>query len=310
MGENWYLWVERFASYMQKKNFSERTVKDYSCQLRFFFQYLAGQKIEQISQVTKEVLSEYRNYLYYYERKGRKLSFDTQRSKLTTVKSFFRYLSKEDYLPYDPSSGLELPKRKKLLPRGIMSARQMEKVLEIPEDGNPLNLRDKAILEILYGTGIRNSEIRSISIFDIDVANQQLRLRGKGKKERIVPLGECASYYAGRYLAEGRPKLSNDPACILLFVSKNGKKITSANLIWIVRKYVKKAKLSKEITPHSFRHTCASHMLKGKADLRHIQEMLGHSSVETTQIYTKVELSNLKEVHRRCHPRKKMGFTR
>lgn len=306
----WNLWIERFVSYMHRRNFSEKTVKDYRGHMNFFFRYLSGQRLEKISQVTRDIIRDYQTYLYYFERKGRKLSFGTQHSKLTAVKSFFRFLVKEEYLPYDPSSAIEMPRRKKNLPRGIMSTREVFRVLETPSGSDPLSLRDRAILEVLYSTGIRNAELRGLTLFDVDMPGHQLRVRhAKGNKERIVPLGGVASRHLERYLREGRPSLVKGPDQNLLFISRHGKQIHPSNLIWIVKKYIGKAKIGKDITPHCFRHTCASHMLKGKADLRHIQEILGHASVQTTQIYTKVELSDLKEVHRRCHPRERKGST-
>jgi integrase/recombinase XerD len=307
----WTVWRERFSLYMRKRNFSGRTVNDYGCQLGFFFRFLSGCAVTDISQVTREVLQQYQNHLYYYEKKGKRLSFDTQNCKLSVVKSFFRFLAAEGYVPYDPASTLVPPRRKKgNLPRGIMSTREVGMILEAPEGDDPLTVRDRAILEVLYGTGIRNTELRCLTIFDADLGNGQLRIRdGKGKKERIVPLGEWAVHYLERYIKEARPALVRDSSQTLLFVSKNGRHITAANLIWMVKKYTTRASLKKCVTPHCFRHSCASHMLRNKADLRHIQEMLGHASVQTTQIYTKVELSQLKEVHARCHPRKKMGFT-
>jgi len=307
----WDLWIERFVSFMRKRNFSQRTLKDYTSHLCFFFRFLDSQFVEAVSQVTKDVLRDYQSYLYYFERKGKKLSFDTQYSKLTVVKSFFRFLTREDYLPYNPAADLELPRRKKNLPRRILSPREVLAILEAPRGDSPLVLRDRAILEVLYSTGLRNMELRNLTLFDADLKGGQLRIRdGKRKKERIVPLGECAVRHLRRYLRSGRSHLVQSSSQTLLFVSKNGRQITSANLIWMVKKYLKKTTIGKEITPHSFRHSCATHMLKGKADLRHIQELLGHASVQTTQIYTKVELSHLKEVHRRCHPRQKMDSTR
>ena len=186
--------------------------------------------------------------------------------------------------------------------------REICAILNAPHGDDPLVVRDRAILEMLYSTGIRNAELRNLMLFDVDCGEGQLRIRsGKGKKERSIPLGEWAQTYLERYLKESRPSFVRDPSCNLLFVSIHGKQLSASNLVWIVRKYLKKTKITKDITPHCFRHTCASHMLKGKADLRHIQELLGHASVQTTQIYTKVELSNLKEVHKKCHPREKKG---
>jgi integrase/recombinase XerD len=307
----WDLWNERFISYLKKLNVAERTVREYPYQLRFFFQFLSDNGIDLISQVTKGVIQEYQTYLYYYEKKGRKFSFATQHCKLSVVKTFFRFLVREDYLPYDPSAAIELPRRKKLLPRGILTVSEVMKVLDAPRGNTPLLLRDKAILELLYATGMRNAELRGLTILDTDLLRRQLRIcHGKGKKERCVPLGECASRHLERYLKQGRPRMVTDASCILVFVSTRGRKITSAILSWIVKKYAKKAGIGKVVTPHCFRHSCATHMLRNKADLRSIQELLGHSSVQTTQIYTKVELSSLKEVHTRCHPREKKGSLR
>lgn len=295
---------------MRRKDYSLRTLKDYSLTLRFFFIFLADLGIDRLSNVTKEVIHEYQTHLFYYERKGKRLSFSSQATRLIVLKTFFRFLVREEYLPYDPTSDIELPRRKKNLPRGIMSVKEVFRILEAAEGEKPMILRDRAILEVLYSTGIRNTELRCLSIFDVDLPEKQLRIRyGKGRKERLLPLGEVAARHVSRYLKEGRPRLVKDPSCSFLFVSVNGRQINSSNLVMIVKKYIRKAGIDKYITPHCFRHTCASHLLKGKADLRHIQELLGHASVHTTQIYTKVELSDLKEVHRRCHPREKKGFT-
>jgi len=306
----WDLWRDRFVAYMRRKDYSLRTLKDYSLTLRFFFLFLADLGIDRLSNVTKEVVHEYQTHLFYYERKGKRLSFSSQATRLIVLRTFFRFLVREEYLPYDPTSDIELPRRKKNLPRGIMSVKEVFRILDAAEGEKPLTLRDRAILEVLYSTGIRNTELRCLSLFDVDLSERQLRIRdGKGRKERLLPLGEVAAHHVSRYLKDGRPHFVTDPSCTLLFVSIHGRQINSSNLVWIVKKYLKKARIDKYITPHCFRHTCASHLLKGKADLRHIQEMLGHASVHTTQIYTKVELSDLKEVHGRCHPREKKGFT-
>ena len=306
----WKEWCERFTLYMRKRNFAERTIIDYLWHLGNFFRYLDSEGITKLSSVTKEAVRGYQTHLYYYENKGKRLSFSTQHTRLCVVRTFFRFLQKEDFLPYDPTVGIELPRRKKNLPRGIMSTRDVGRIFKAASGDKPLIIRDRAILEVLYSTGVRNSELRSLSLFDVDLVNQLVRVKyGKGNKERLIPLGEIASQHVMRYLKEGRPHLTKDPTQTLLFVSVRGRMIDPCSLVCIVKRYIRKAKLSQSITPHCFRHTCASHMLKGKADLRHIQEMLGHASVHTTQIYTKVELSNLKEVHKKCHPRGKLEST-
>jgi len=307
------LWRERFVASMRKRAFSERTVTDYGLHLSCFFRFLARQGITSLSQVTRDTLFDYQTFLFYYEKKGRKLSTATQGTRLTVVRSFFRFLVKERVVLYDPTADIELPRRKKNLPHGIMSIKEVVRVMEAAYGDDPLSLRDRAILEVLYSTGLRNTELRTLTLFDADLPGCQLRINaGKGKKGRVVPLGDLAAKSLERYLKEGRPHLVGDSASLLLFVSVHGRQINSSNLVWIVKKYITRAHLprGREITPHCFRHTCATHMLKGRADLRHIQELLGHASVETTQIYTKVELSNLQEVHRRCHPREKKSSSR
>ena len=222
------------------------------------------------------------------------------------MRSFFGYLHTTGVLLLDPSTDLVLPKKPKHLPRGVMSEQQVEKLLEQPDVTTPLGFRDRTLLEVLYATGLRNSELRHLALYDLDLPNLRLTVRqGKNAKDRVLPLGEIAADYLKEYLQTGRLELNKNPEQQQLFVSKNGKQITQANLVWIIRKYVKQAALSPQFTPHSLRHSCATHMLRGGADLRYVQEMLGHASVETTQIYTQVEVKDLQAMHRKYHPRER-----
>ncbi len=311
------LLIVKFKEYMEMENFSPRTIGDYINQLKFFIEYVQTTEIEEITQIDKETIHKYQMYLYSYQKacpdrsqgNSKSLSLETQYARLVPVKSLFRFLVNRGYFLYDPTTSLELPKRKRNLPKGIMTKKEIFKILSQPDPDSILGLRDKAILELLYSTGIRNSELRNLTIYDIDTVHHELRInQGKGRKDRIIPLGEIASKYVETYGQVSRPLILEEKQQIqnLLFVSKKGKKITTANLIWMIQKYVKKAKLTKHITTHSFRHTCATHMLRGKSNLRYIQELLGHSSIATTQIYTQVEVSDLKREHRRSHPREKL----
>ncbi len=300
------LLVAKFQEYMDSQGFSDRTIKDYGYQLKFFLDYLEEVDIEDITQVTKETMHNYQMYLYSSERKGKPLSLETQFARIVPVKSFFRFLLKNNLILYDPTQEIELPKRRKNLPSNIMTKKEVFKLLSKPDPDNPLGLRDRAILEVLYSTGIRNSELRNLTIYDVDFTNGDLRVvKGKNAKDRVVPLGEIAGSYVEEYIRNGRPHLTQGPGEKTLFLTKNGKRINHSNLIWMIKKYVKKAKIDKPITTHSFRHTMATHLLKNRAPIRHIQEILGHSSLETTQIYTKVEVTDLKKVHSRCHPRER-----
>lgn len=304
----------KFKEHMVTVNFSVRTIEGYMSHLKFFMAYLQRSAVAELGQINREVAYQYQLNLHISHGKcGALLSLETQNARLVAVRSFFKFMVQRGYFLYDPTAGLQLPKRKKNLPRGVMSSKEVFKVLNQPDADTPLGLRDKAILELLYSTGIRNSELRHLALMDVDTVCREVRVRqGKGRKDRVVPLGEIAARYVEEYLRIGRPKLLAYAETILkkgrqepaeLFISKGGKKITSANLITLVTKYVKRAVIGKHITCHGFRHTCATHMLKGKASLRHIQQMLGHGSIATTQIYTHVETGDLKKEHHRCHPR-------
>jgi integrase/recombinase XerD len=222
---------------------------------------------------------------------------------LSAVRSFFRHLFKQGVLFHDPAASLEHPKHSQPLPRGILSDAHVLALLKAPDAKTPLGMRDRAILELLYTTGLRNTELRTLRITDVERDAAQIHVTGKGTKDRVVPVGRIALNWLSLYLKEARPKLLGGKDRGLVFLSKNGRIITTLNLIDLVRKYGKKAGLPQEVTPHALRHTCATHLLRAGADIRSIQVLLGHSSLATTQIYTHVEIADLKKVHRAFHPR-------
>lgn len=300
--------VCQFIEHIKVTGYSTRSQGDYPVHLKFFLNFLRGQDAATAADVTPETIHQYQMDLYRQTWKGRPLSLSTQYVRISVIKTFFRYLFKRGCVLADPTVNIEQPKRPKNLPKGILTVREVNRVLNQPDVDRPLGLRDRAILELLYSTGIRNSELRNAAVQDVDIRNQELRIRqGKGLKDRVVPVGEVAAGYLDVYVRNGRPRLLNGRgegrAGHLLFVSVGGRRITAANLITLVGKYARRAGVKKRITPHSFRHTCATHMLKGRASLRHVQELLGHRSIATTQIYTHVEISDLKKEHQRCHPR-------
>ncbi len=301
------LLIAEFLEALRMENYSQRTEGNYRSQLKFFIEYLESLPLEDLNQIDRETLHQYQLCLYGQEKKGKPLTMETQYARLVPVKAFFRWLVKSGCFLYDPAAGLQFPRIKKNLPRGIMSKKEINRVLSQPDPESPLGLRDKAILELLYSTGIRNAELRNLTIFDANIGHGELRInQGKGKKDRVVPIGEIAGQYLKTYLNNSRPRLVKDrQENNRLFVSINGQPLTGACLVWLVVKYVRKAGIDRRITPHAFRHTCATHMLKGRSNLRYIQELLGHGSIATTQIYTKVEVGDLKKEHKRCHPREK-----
>jgi integrase/recombinase XerD len=317
MNKNFNLQLAKYSEWMLARGWSERTQESYHSNVRFFIDYLIKEtSVENLNEIDGKTLSGFQNFLYHSETKqGKRLALASQHTKLVSVRSFFHFLYETDALLFDPSAALNLPKKRRGLPKGVMSEQQVELLLLQPDINTALGLRDRAILETLYSSGLRNSELRNLAVYDIDLQQLQLTVRkGKNAKDRLVPLGEIAADFIHEYLISARPKLNASPRKRdlqpdneLLFISKNGLQLTKANLVWIFDKYAKQAALNGHFTPHSLRHSCATHMLRAGADIRYIQELLGHASVATTQIYTKVEVTDLRAVHRQCHPREKVS---
>ena len=300
--------IGKFREHMSMTGYADRSVADYPAHLKFFLAFLAADHVATLGEITPDVVYRYQMHLYRQKWKERPLSLATQSGRLVVLKAFFRYLFKRGEVLADPTARTQLPKCPRHLPRSVMTTKDVRKILQAPNADRPLGLRDKAILELLYSTGIRNSELRSLAVYDVDIQNQELRVRGgKGGKDRVVPTGEIAARCVDAYVKTARPRLlaqGEDPAArSLLFVSCGGKRITMSNLVDLVRKYARRAKLTKPVTPHAFRHTCATHMLHRRAGLRHVQELLGHRSLSTTQRYTHVDAGDLKREHKRTHPR-------
>jgi len=299
-------YLDEFIEWMDLCGWSDRTIESYICNIRLFFCFLSKKtKFNSIYEIDKRCLLEYQRYLYRLKlNNGKRLAISSQHFKLVAVRALFRYLKNISVVNSDPSAFIVLPKKRKSLPKNILNEVQMKTLLYQPDTLKPLGLRDKAIIELLYATGIRNTELRNLQIYDIDFEQLHVFIqKGKYGKDRIIPLGEIAADYLYDYISSVREQLIKDTCLNFLFLSKNGKQITKANLIWIVDKYAKKAGLLKRITPHSLRHSYATHLLQNGADIRYIQELLGHASVETTQIYTRVVIDDLKEVYQKTHPR-------
>ncbi|MCA9795468.1 MAG: tyrosine-type recombinase/integrase, partial [Candidatus Eremiobacteraeota bacterium] len=224
-------------------------------------------------------------------------------SKMSAVLAFLRFLYQARFLVVDPGRDIQLPRLpNKLLPR-LPSEEEVLRLLEAPDTTTPLGLRDRAILELLYSSALRNSELRQLGLTDVDLDRLEVRvLYGKGGKQRVVPLGEPAAAWVEEYLRHGRGFLLKDTDHGRLFSSLRGDPISVESLVDLCRKHARAAGLGR-VTPHLLRHCCATHMLAREANLRHLQELLGHSSAATTQRYTQVQLSDLRAVHQRCHPR-------
>jgi len=233
--------------------------------------------------------------------KARGLTTSSVVRKLVAVRMFCRFLVNEGYIPSDPTEFLDSPKREIRLP-SVLTKTEVENILNKPDISTPAGIRDKALLELLYATGMRISEVRDLSIDNLNLKGGFIRCSGKGGKERIVPLGRKAIEAIERYL-NYRAGLSALQKSNCLFVNSRGEKFTRQGLWQIIKKYIRSAGINKKITPHTFRHSFATHLLQGGADLRSVQEMLGHADISTTQLYLHLDRQGIQEAYRRYHPR-------
>jgi len=300
-------WLNKYHDHLKLKNYSADTLKNYLFYLKHFSVYLRENGIHDIPSVTKDTIRRYQIHLY--EKLNRKGSTDTVASQnvaLRAIKSFFRFLTEENYLVADPARGVSYAREPKKLPRSILTQSEAKKILHAPDTKTVLGYRDRAILEVLYSSAIRRKELSDLLLQDIDTEEGLIRVNeGKGKKDRIVPLGKIACRYLENYIKAVRPSLIRHPYENHLFLSLRGTQLQRNDISIIARYYAEKSKIKKRVTTHTFRHTCATLMLRNKANIRHIQELLGHSSLNSTQIYTSVSIADLKEVHSKCHPREK-----
>lgn len=298
---------DKYREHLTVLGYAKSTINGHIFSLNRFFKYLMDQNVDKIAAVTKEMIRDYQTHLFEeINFKGDPNSVCTQNNKLKVVKAFFRFLAEYDYLAGDPAKDITYAREPQRLPRSILTPSEAKKLLHAPDTKTVLGYRDRTILEVLYSTGIRKEEVNNILLTDVDYKEGFIRInQGKGKKDRVVPIGKIACRYLENYIKAVRPSLIRDPYNNHLFLSMKGNRL-SKNIVWeIVKRYAKAAKLKKNISPHTLRHTCATLMLRNQANIRHIQELLGHASLDSTQVYTSVSITDLKEVHSRCHPREK-----
>lgn len=254
--------------------------------------------------ITKSILEAFQRHLFRYRKPdGQPLAWSSQHLHLKEVRQFFAWLAKHNHLPFNPAADIELPKQPKTLPKAILSADEVERILEQPDTTTPLGLRDRAIFEVLYSTGIRRAELCSLKIDHLHVDRQVLFIsQGKGLKDRYVPIGLRALLWIARYVENARDTLAIDPKERTLFLTIDGQSINPDSLTEYGRRYIKAAQVNKPGACHIFRHTMATLMHDNGADIRTIQAILGHEKLDTTQIYTRVSLKKLLETHQRTHP--------
>lgn len=294
------LLIRRFIDYLAaERGLSQNTLESYERDLHSFVGFLssAAQPIRVETEIKQYHIASYLGHLHQAGRANTTLS-----RNLASLRSFFQFLVREGVLLQDPTVHVETPKIEKKLPR-VLSLTDIERLLDAPETETFAGLRDQAMLELLYATGIRVSELISIRVSDINLSAGFLRCMGKGSKERIIPVGEYAQKVLSSYLTIARPGLLRDSSDDSLFLNHHGTPLSRQGFWKILKKYAQEAGIIADITPHTLRHSFATHLLERGADLRAVQEMLGHADISTTQIYTHVTRSRLKDVYRVAHPR-------
>jgi integrase/recombinase XerD len=296
---------DKFLEWSLVHNCSKKTVALRRKCYGYFIAWAEQRGLSRPSEATKPILERYQRFLFHYRKtNGDPLTFRTQRNYLLPLRSWFKWLARQNHILYNPASELELPKLEKRLPKYILTASEAEIVLSQPDLTEPLGLRDRAILETFYSTGMRRMELVRLSIYDLDAARGTVTIRqGKGKKDRIIPIGERALAWIDRYLYEVRPGLViGDKAGDTLFLSNLGEPLTENPLTNLVKAYVDQAQIGKKGSCHLFRHTMATLMLENGADIRFIQAMLGHVNLTSTELYTQVSIQKLKDIHTATHP--------
>jgi integrase/recombinase XerD len=265
--------------------------------------FLEEEKAPCLEDLTSDVLYEYQQELAFrLTAKGRLLSLRTQGQSLGVVKAFTRFLKQKDYLVRDPGEAIKLPKKPKRLPKVILSSKEIQKLMDAPNIRTNKGYRNRIVLEILYDTAIRRSELSGIKINHLDLNAGFIQVRGKGDKDRVVPLSNRVCRLVKNYIMMVRPELLQGKDSGHLVLNRWGRKM-DPNSIWaVVKRCAYLAGIRKTVSTHTFRHTCATHMLKNGAPVRHLQEMLGHESLESTQLYTRVTINDLKKIHAKYHP--------
>ncbi len=296
-------YMEEHFEWMTVTGYSADTVRARRQHIRKFISWIDERGIDSPTQITRPMVERYQRHLFYYRKSdGQPLTIGMQVQYLASIKLWFKWLSRAHHILANPASELDLPRQPKRLPGRILNSQEVEAILREADPATARGLRDRALLELLYATGLRRSEAASLGVYDPDLLRGVLWVRhGKGNRQRVVPLGSRAIAWLDKYLTEARPELlAADTQA--LFVSDYGQPMRADQIADKVRRYMQLAGIHKGGATHLLRHACATHMLEGGADIRFIQAMLGHTSLETTEIYTHVSIDKLIEVHRATHP--------
>ena len=296
--------AQAYLADLQTRNYSASTIGMRRQVLALLARFLKTQRVTDPRRVDEAQLVAFARLLPRYETKYRALlSLSSQRGWIGGVRDFFHFLEAHELILRDPAAELQMPKLRRL-PRGILSEAQAKELMKAPDNWTPLGLRDRAMLEVFYGTGLRLSECLDLEVRDVDLAEGVLAVRlGKGRKDRLVPLVGRAVAAVEEYLREARPLLVRDARVQVLFLSLRGRRMTQHTCAERLYRHGRRAGIPWPVSPHMLRHSFATHLLKRGADIRHVQQLLGHASIETTEIYTRVAVKDLQDVLERAHPR-------
>ena len=296
--------MQRYLAWLDTRRHTIATVRTRRSQLTQFVGWCQERGVQQAQEVTRPMLERYQRHLFLYRQaNGEALSGRSQAGRLTALRGWFRWLVKQNRLLSNPAADLDMPHVEKRLPRHVLSAAQAEVVMAMPDITNAVGIRDRAILETLYSTGIRRMELMGLAVHDVDAVQGTVMVRqGKGRRDRLIPIGERALAWIGKYVDEVRREWMLGDGEKALFLTVQGQRLSSTNVGKLVRDYIAGAGLEKSGSCHVFRHTMATLMLENGADVRFVQAMLGHADLKTTQVYTQVAIRALKEIHRATHP--------
>jgi integrase/recombinase XerD len=302
----WHALTESFLEWMAVRNYSPKTVDNRRSYLRYFVEWAQERGLHQPMEITKAILERYQRHLFHHrKRDGLPMTARSMHARLVPVRAFFKWAARNNRVLYNPASEIDLPRLEKRLPKHILNVGEVEKIMAQCNLADPLGIRDRAMLETFYSTGMRRSELANLHLIDLDEERGTVMVRqGKGRKDRMIPIGERALAWIRRYTQEVRSTLVREPDDGTLFLTNLFEPFTPNRLTQLVRELIDAADLGKRGSCHLLRHTCATLMLEGGADIRFIQQLLGHAELSTTQIYTQVSIQQLKQVHSATHPAK------
>ena len=297
--------LKAFREHLEIRNRAKLTIKHHLWHLGKFIEYMDQFNLDDIRQIRKTHLEKYRKYRYYRKNKNdSRDSVSTQNRHLASLKCFFAVLRREGYILDDPTVTLAYAKEPRRLPKSALVDKEVQKLLDCPDTGTVLGFRDRTIMEVLYSTGIRRSELINLNLEDVDYKGGYLRINeGKGGRDRVVPIGKIACEYLENYIKGIRSMFHRSDSQPALFISKKGHRLSKNTLHDITAKYAKMAGVKKQVTCHTFRRSCATEMIKNQANAVHIKDLLGHTSLRMISVYCDLSIVDLKKAHKKYHPR-------